>query len=123
MTKRRFICEPCDRCDGLGFHKACGGEEFHCYKCKGTKTKRREIHPVTDYFSKGHSVLYESFSCDSCDEDYHLADTCKVETGQYDDDLFECECGRLLEVSGEWESYYCMNSREYDGVINVVEDN
>ena len=109
-----FIEEHCKTCDGLGKHTS--DNKFPCWACQGNGKRKRNIIPLEEVFSEG-GLKYgtEQFECDECEQQWHLSDTCEAETGDYEKDLYQCNCGAILSLSGEWVSEYQIGVKLFKG--------
>lgn len=123
MTSK-YIKETCTECDADGIYKFKSGETMKCHRCAGRGFIRREIYPVSDMFceaGKDSYIYYDSvFECPACEKEYYRDDLCEVTSGCFDNDLYECECGSLIQISGEWDARYLINSRSYTNKHEVI---
>lgn len=125
MTSK-YIKEPCKDCDGDGIYKFKNGETCTCSGCGGKGYNRRNIYPVTDAFDEADKDTYiyndSVFDCPECQKDYYRDDLCEVTSGCFDNDLYECECGNLIDVCGEWDARYLIRSSTYENPHEVLNE-
>ena len=108
------VTEVCKPCQGTGKHRH--EPEYPCYNCRGEGSIKRDIIPLDEHFNEG-ALRWgtEQFECENCEKEWHLGDTCEVETGDYERDLYQCTCGAIMQLSTEWVSEYHISQRLYKG--------
>lgn len=103
-----FHVKPCDYCNATGKLR---DSEYPCLTCKGQAVIKRRIEPIQDHFVKVNEWATDTAECDECKSYYGLeGDWCERETNDYEDTVFRCECGSLLDLSGSWDYTYYISS-------------
>lgn len=103
--EREFHIKPCWACKGSG--KIINYPEYNCSYCSGKKEIVREIYPISDYFQKTKGYDVDEIECRTCETYWGLnGEWCELDNNSFQDGVYRCECGDLLEISGEWDAQY-----------------
>ena len=102
MKKHIYNCDYCSN-----------NRRNPCYACHGKHGTEVLSQPIKNKFYACEYGAESDLQCDNCETFWEIDSDllCDIDDGEFGEPFYECTCGAVLDVWGEWERIYYVKGR------------